>query len=345
MNNRQEAILRFIISHKGVSISDLEQYIGTTAFSDISRITLIRDLNFLQGQSLIQRQGQGRTTFYDPILPTPLLEYFDVEKYFNIDPDHRTLKNKTFSFEVFKDLKKLFSPKELSTIGRWNEVFQKKISKASPKIRQKEFEKLTVEFCWKSSHIEGNTYSLLNTERLIKDNIEASGHSHEESTMILNHKRALDFIFSEPSYFKELTVFKILELHSLVSENLGISKGLRTSPVGIIGTIYKPLDNQHQINDAMQLLVTTLNSIKHPFERAFVAVLMLSYIQPFEDGNKRTSRILANAILLSENYCPLSYRSVDDVEYKKAIVLFYEQNSAEYFKRIFIEQFRNAIEK
>ena len=84
MNNRQEAILRFIISHKGVSISDLEQYIGTTAFSDISRITLIRDLNFLQGQSLIQRQGQGRTTFYDPILPTPLLEYFDVEKYFNI---------------------------------------------------------------------------------------------------------------------------------------------------------------------------------------------------------------------------------------------------------------------
>ena len=72
---------------------------------------------------------------------------------------------------------------------------------------------------------------------------------------------------------------------------------------------------------------------------------MLSYIQPFEDGNKRTSRILANAILLSENYCPLSYRSVDDVEYKKAIVLFYEQNSAEYFKRIFIEQFRNAIEK
>lgn len=88
--------------------------------------------------------------------------------------------------------------------------------------------------------------------------------------MILNHKRALDFIFSEPSYFKELTVFKILELHSLVSENLGISKGLR----GIIGTIYKPLDNQHQINDVMQLLVTTLNSIKHPFERAFVSVLM-----------------------------------------------------------------------
>jgi Fic family protein len=86
------------------------------------------------------------------------------------------------------------------------------------------------------------------------------------------------------------------------------------------------------------------NNLFHPFERAFVAVLMIAYIQPFEDGNKRTSRILANAILMSENYCPLSYRSVDEVEYKKAMFLFYEQNSAEYFKRIFIEQFQQAVE-
>lgn len=70
---------------------------------------------------------------------------------------------------------------------------------------------------------------------------------------------------------------------------------------------------------------------------------MISYIQPFEDGNKRTSRILAKAILMSENYCPLSYRSIDEVEYKKAVILFYEQNSAEYLKEIFIEQFRQAI--
>lgn len=138
--------------------------------------------------------------------------------------------------------------------------------------------------------------------------------------MILNHKRALDFIFSDLNYFKEITLFKVLELHAQVSKNMGITQGLRTSPVGVVGTAYKPLDNQHQINEAMQMLVSVLNGLKHPFERAFVAVLMLSYIQPFEDGNKRTSRILANAILMSENYCPLSYRSVDEVEYKKAII-------------------------
>lgn len=162
--------------------------------------------------------------------------------------------------------------------------------------------------------------------------------------MILNHKRALDFIFSDPSCYRRITLSKILELHTLVSQNSGISQGLRMSPVGIIGTKYKPLGNQYQINDAMRALVQVLSSLKHPFDRAFVAVLMISYIQPFEDGNKRASRILANAILMSENYCPLSYRSIDEVEYKKAVILFYEQNSAEYFKRIFIEQFRQAME-
>jgi len=72
---------------------------------------------------------------------------------------------------------------------------------------------------------------------------------------------------------------------------------------------------------------------------------MISYIQPFEDGNKRTGRILANAILLANNYCPLSYRSIDESEYKKAVIIFYENNSLNYFKDLFIEQFKFAVNK
>lgn len=271
-----------------------------------------------------------------------LLEYFDVESYFDLDPDKRVLKSKRFSFDVFQDLKNLFTADELDEIDGMNAIFQEKTKVSSYQIRKKEFERLTIEFSWKSSHIEGNTYSLLDTERLIKDNIEAPGHDRWESTMILNHKQALDFIYTEPAYFKEISLAKIVELHTIVSSNSSISQGLRSSPVGIIGTNYRPIENQYQIIDAMQILVSVLNSLQHPFERAFVAVLMISYIQPFEDGNKRTSRILANAILMARNYCPLSYRSVDEVEYKKAIILFYEQNSAEYFKRMFVEQFRQA---
>ena len=84
---------------------------------------------------------------------------------------------------------------------------------------------------------------------------------------------------------------------------------------------------------------------ENPIEKALIAVLMIAYIQPFEDGNKRTSRILGNALLLASDYCPLSYRSVDEVEYKKAIIMFYEQNNATYFKKLFLEQYRQAVKK
>ncbi|MDR3047110.1 MAG: Fic family protein, partial [Bacteroidales bacterium] len=100
-----------------------------------------------------------------------------------------------------------------------------------------------------------------------------------------------------------------------------------------------------QIEEAIQKLVKTINATSHPIEKALIGILMISYIQPFEDGNKRTARTLANAILLAHEYCPLSYRSVDEIEYKKAIILFYEQNSALYFKELFAQQFEQAVEK
>jgi Fic family protein len=92
-------------------------------------------------------------------------------------------------------------------------------------------------------------------------------------------------------------------------------------------------------------LIAVINKTENPIEKALITVLMIAYIQPFEDGNKRTSRILSNAILLANQYCPLSYRSVDEIEYKKAIILFYEQNNVSYFKELFLEQFKQAINK
>lgn len=100
-----------------------------------------------------------------------------------------------------------------------------------------------------------------------------------------------------------------------------------------------------QIRDVLEQLAVLINQTKSTLEKALIAVLMISYIQPFEDGNKRTSRILGNAILLADDFCPLSYRSVDEIEYKKAIILFYEQNSIWYFKQLFLAQFRLAVNR
>ena len=163
--------------------------------------------------------------------------------------------------------------------------------------------------------------------------------------MVLNHKKALDFILKAPEYYQNLTVSKIEEIHKLLVDDLNVSTGIRNGLVGIVGTNYKPLDNSYQIKEALQRLIQTINQTENPLEKALIAVLMIAYIQPFEDGNKRTSRILGNALLLANNYCPLSYRSVDEIEYKKGIILFYEQNNASYFKKLFIEQFEQAVQK
>jgi len=114
--------------------------------------------------------------------------------------------------------------------------------------------------------------------------------------------------------------------------------------VGITGTVYKPLDNQHQIKEGLEKMVKELNRTKDNFSKALLVILLLSYIQPFEDGNKRTARMMANAVLLANNICPLSFRSIDEADYKKAVVLFYEQNSARFFKKLFVEQFRFSVE-
>ena len=161
--------------------------------------------------------------------------------------------------------------------------------------------------------------------------------------MILNHKKTLDYIRKNKKYFKKISIRKIEDIHYLLTEKLGISKGLRKSAVGIVGTKYKPLDNGFQIKEALEKTCRLINREKNSFSKTILLMVLISYIQPFEDGNKRTSRLMGNAILIADNICPLSYRSIDEVEYKKAVILFYEQNNINYFKRLFIEQFESAV--
>ncbi|OGZ26377.1 MAG: hypothetical protein A3F95_02240 [Candidatus Nealsonbacteria bacterium RIFCSPLOWO2_12_FULL_39_31] len=162
--------------------------------------------------------------------------------------------------------------------------------------------------------------------------------------MILNHKKALEYIIGNRNEFKNLTLRKIEDIHGLIVDGLSVTKGLRKKAVGITGTKYRPLDNEHQIREMMEKTVEVVNKkLDDPFSKAIFTTLMISYIQPFEDGNKRASRLLGNAILLANNACPLSYRSVNEADYKKAVIIFYEQNSARFFKELFIEQFKFAV--
>ncbi len=335
-NNRQAAILDFIKKNPGSSSSSILNYLIKTMDDKPSRPTVLRDIDLLLNDKKIKKSGIRRGTVYFAAI--------DVEEYFAIDPDKRNLKTEYFNFDVWDEMSELFDNTELKALDLQNEQYRANKEKLSNVLMKKEVERLTIEFAWKSSKIEGNTY-LLDTERLIKDKIEAEGKDKDEAIMILNHKTALDFIFSDPSLFTEMSVNKIEHIHRLLTGGLEIKNGIRQRKVGITGTNYSPLDNEFQIKEALQKLVDVINSLTHPLEKALASVLLTSYIQPFEDGNKRTARTIGNALLLAYNYCPLSYRSADELEYKKGMILFYEQNDFTYFKTIFIDQFEQAIRK
>ncbi len=337
INKRQSLILNYIKEKKEVKNKEIVEYFN------ISRYTVIRDFDILLKNKLIERRGSGAYIYYIPIEYSNILEYINIDEYFNEEVDKRNLISNSFNFNIFNNLNNIFNKKEIKDIFKLNNDYKERVNKLSKTIFKKELEKLTIDLSWKSSKIEGNTYSLIDTEILLKENKEAKGHNKEEAIMLLNHKKTLDYIFNNKKEFQKLTLKKVENLHYLLTEGLKIKKGLRNSLVGITGTKYRPLDNQYQIKEALEKTIKLVNNTKEPFEKALILALMISYIQPFEDGNKRTSRLLSDAVLIAYDYCPLSFRSIEVSDYKKAVLLFYEQNNITYFKKLYIEQFKFAV--
>lgn len=309
----------------------------------ISRMTINRDLRSLQSRGYVAQSGSGRGAVYGLASAYKAIKTVNIEEYFAIDPDKRKIQS-NFNFEVLSLFGNAFTPDEVENLEKLNAVYRQNLKKLSPVAMKKEYERLIIELSWKSSKIEGNTYTLLETEFLLRERIEPKGHTREETTMILNHKIALDHIRAQASRFKKLDLRDIEQVHSLLIKGLNVKKNIRQGLVRISGTAYKPLDNKFQIKEAMEKTCKLINEQKSPFVKALIAMLVFSYIQPFEDGNKRTSRLIGNALLLAHNACPLSFRSIDELEYKKAVLLFYEQNNFKYFKDLFISQFKFAVE-
>lgn len=269
----------------------------------------------------------------------------DLATYFDKDIDERVVQ-KSFNFDLIREVLpkvEIFTKEELSVLFAAQKEFEKNTEGMTELEYHKEMERLGVDLSWKSSQIEGNTYSLLETERLLKDKQTASGKTKEEAIMLLNHKDALDFVLDVPDYLKELSVHRIEDIHSILTKELGVDRNIRHRRVGITGTNYRPLDNEFQIREALEDTCTLVNGKDNVFEKALLTLVLLSYIQAFVDGNKRTARITSNAILIANGYCPISFRTVDSIDYKKAMLMFYEQNNIAAFKKIFIEQFLFAV--
>lgn len=342
LNKRQDQILSVLKNGARLSIAEIAKSIEAD-FVGVPKITINRDLQKLIDLDFVGRFGQGRATTYALTTHFKLIERIDVQRYFQDEADKRMSKE-MFNFNIFSFLHNLLTEEEKKRLNALNNVYRNNIKKLSETLVKKEFERLLIELSWKSSQIEGNTYTLLETEALLKNNKKAKGHELEESIMILNHKKTFDYIRSHKDTFKIISVSKIEDVHSLLVGGLGIPKNIRNKAVGITGTKYRPLGNKFQVREALEKTCVLVNDEKDPLTKALLLSVMIAYIQPFEDGNKRTSRLIGNAMLIAHDMCPLSYRSVDEVEYKKAVILFYEQNNINYYKQLFVEQFEFAVE-
>ena len=199
--------------------------------------------------------------------------------------------------------------------------------------------RLLIDLSWNSSRLEGNTYSLLDTTRLIELGEESEGKQRLEAQMILNHKDAIEFLVDEAGEI-DFNRHTILSLHALLADNLladsRAAGRLRHIAVGIDGSVFHPLETPALIEECFDQILATAAAISDPFEQAFFVMVQLPYLQPFDDVNKRVSRLAANIPLIKANLVPLSFEDVPRDLYTEAILGVYEMKRIELLRDVFI---------
>lgn len=342
-NQRQQAILEIL--QNGDSLSRVEIEGRLSLSKSIPSITVIRDLRNLVEQGLLKSSGKARATTYQLSQHNPLLRYIDMPTYFAKSQDMRDVKV-TFDRSMLSHLKTpLHDADEHRLWDQSATTFQQQKNILKPAIYNRELERFLIDLAWKSSAIEGNTYDLIETETLLKEKIRARGHSEEEANMVLNHKSAFEFIQKhEADFRKKVTHTLVLQLHRKLTEGLGVPIGIRQEQVRITGTRYIPPYGKAKLSPLFDDVIQAINQAPYPPDKALLASSLIAYLQPFVDGNKRTSRILGNALLIAHGHYPLSYRNIDVTEYRKAIILIYEQNNLYHMKRLCLEQLRFSVD-
>ncbi|MFK7878144.1 Fic family protein [Roseobacter sp.] len=209
-------------------------------------------------------------------------------------------------------------------------------------------EQLLVDLSFASSRMEGNTYDILQTERLIKFGKEAEGKDRKEAQMILNHKEAIEYIvdnldtinLDRPDFFN---------IHALLSDGLLVDPGmagrLRETPVGISYSSYKPLDDRITIEEEFDIIVAKAKEISDPFEQSFFLLVHIPYLQGFIDINKRTSRVASNIPLLKADLAPMSFLTMDDAAYIDGLIGIYELNNVALLREVHVESYLASAEK
>jgi Fic/DOC family len=344
---------------EGASVEDIRGAID----QKLPRRTLQRRLALLVKQQRLQIEGRGRGSRYRIVLTdteirpeTGTLSVSTsaprVEIYIPLSPNGKSIKQAVR--QPLQNRKPVGYNREFLDKYRPHETFY-----LSADIRQRLlemgrssdgerpagtyarqiFNRLLIDLSWNSSRLEGNTYSLLETERLLQLGESAEGKDAREAQMILNHKAAIELLVEQADEIG-FNRYTILNLHAVLSDNLlsdsRASGRLRAIPVGIDGSSYRPLEVPQLIEECFQQILDTATAITDPFEQGFFVMVHLPYLQPFEDVNKRVSRLAANIPLIRQNLSPLSFIDLPQRAYIDALLGVYELNRIELLRDVFV---------
>jgi Fic family protein len=351
----------------GQKITELATALNMDSEDSAVRKSLQRALQSLESQKKVKPKGQARARVY------LITKKFDTNAKIETLGATSVLKDIQLSKEGEKLLKSIRQPittrepvgynqkflenyipnktsflsreqkKELMVLGQ-GEPSQKPAGTYTRDI----YQRLIIDLSWNSSRLEGNTYSLLETKRLIELGEAADGKSVTEAQMILNHKAAIEFLIDSADEidFDRLTICNI---HALLSDNLlgdpSASGKVRERAVQISGSTYLPIDNPHFLSEMFELFLKKAKQIEDPFEQCFFTLVHLSYLQTFEDVNKRTSRISANIPLIKENLKPLAFVDVDQETYLKALLGIYEKNDVSLFRDLYMWAYKRSTQR
>ena len=346
LEHRHRKIIEFVDTYGSITNSNAQSITGA------HRNTISSDLRILVDKNILRSSGQGKGTIYS-LVENLMFSDEVIEPIFN-RKDKRALntylhnpnrKKVFFHSTMGKAIKADFSYSD--EVNKTIEIMRTKIQEKRQLLseieRKRRKERLVIDLSWASANIEGNTYSILETETLIKYNETSKGKSIEEAQMILNHKDAIEYIRASLMHYKKIAKRNIFELHQILIKNLGISTGFRKRMVAISNSSFVPCDNEFQISSFFDDILTKVDNAHSVLEKAVIVNLLMAYLQPFIDGNKRTSRMLGNAVLLSNGLLPVSFVNTPKEDYIKAVICFYEKQDPRYFKQIFLRELNNSF--
>ncbi|MCX6807263.1 MAG: Fic family protein [Patescibacteria group bacterium] len=317
------------------------QYIQTQEFLSIfqcDRVTVFRDIQQLIKDKKLTQISKGKYSLHQAL---------NQEAYFQTPFYQRPTKK--YNFDFLRN----YIPNQTSFL---NEAQLAVLNQGLAKIEiptlfysnnRRLLENILIDVSYSSSSLEGNTYSYLDTEVLIKYNEIAKNKTSEETAMILNHKNALEFLINNHKDLKysKQTFFNI---HSLLSKDL-INKefqgAIRSKLVDIGGSAYTPLDNKSQLTDEFDIFLKKLSAIKNPFEQSLFIAVFIPYLQPFFDLNKRTSRLMLNLPLFKNKLPPVSLLKTEKRKYIDAILAIYELNDTRSLAELYIDNYLENLHR